>query len=237
MCVVRYFFVSAAAVMVAQTNATDFIQDSKAVVSSRTLYFNNNNRETDAQDQRQTAQGFKVDFSSGYTSGIVGFGLDIQAIAGFNIDGGIDHPTQATSNSMTPVDSDGTPVSSWSRGGGNLKAKVSESELVVGNALSSTLPILVINDGRLFPQTFGGAMLTVKEIPGLTLAAGKLTQTASRASSNYSGLAVAGGAKGSNDLQYRGGDWRPRNDLLLQYYHATLKDYYDQDFLWLSKNF
>ncbi len=229
-----YLLALTASAVSMHVNAAGFIEDSKTTISSRTLYFDNNNRESGSQDQRQTAQGFKADFSSGYTPGIVGFGLDAQAVAGFNLGGGIDHQTKATSNSFTPVDSDGTPVSNWSRGGANVKAKFSKSELVVGNALAPSLPILVINDGRLFPQSFGGTMLTIRDIPDVTLAFGKLTEAASRASSNYSGLAVSGGAKGSNDFQYGGGDWRPRNDLLLQYYHATLRDYYRQDFLGLT---
>lgn len=67
-------------------------------------------------------------------------------------------------------------------------------------------------------------MLTSKEWDGLTLTGGKLTQGASRASSNNSGLAVSGGSKGSNNFTFVGGDWKPRADLLLQYYHSNLEN-------------
>jgi hypothetical protein len=213
--------------------AAGFLEDSKSSVGLRTMYFENDNREAEGPDQRQTAQGARVDFVSGFSQGTVGFGLDVQGLLGLSLGGGIDHQSSATVNTVTPVDSDGSPVSSWTRAGGNLKAKYSKSELAVGTVLAPNLPILVANDSRVMPQNFEGGMLTSKEWDGLTLTGGKLTQGASRASSNYSGLAVSGGSKGSNDFTFVGGDWKPREDLLLQYYHSNLENYYSQDFFGL----
>jgi hypothetical protein len=213
--------------------AAGFLEDSKSSVGLRTLYFENDSREARSADQRQTAQGARVDFVSGFTLGTVGFGLDVQGLLGSSLGGGIDHPSSATVNTVTPVDSNGSPVSSWTRTGGNLKARYSQSELAVGTVLAPNLPILVANDSRVMPQNFEGGMLTSREWDGLILTGGKLTQGASRASSNYSGLSVSGGSKGSNAFTFVGGDWKPRTDLLLQYYHSHLENYYSQDFLGL----
>jgi hypothetical protein len=229
-----------AGVLATQAGAAGFLDDSKATLSSRTLYFEGDPRENPsatgkAQDQRQTTQGFLFNFISGYTPGTVGFGLDVQGMYGLNLSGGIDNrnPNGSTANSISPTSSDGTPVADWARAGANAKVKLSKTELKVGNALQPNLPILVSNDGRLLPQTFQGGIVTSKEIDGLTLTAGKLTKAAGRASTNYDNLSLSGGTKGSNNFQFAGGDYKVTKDLTVQYYYANLEDYYKQQFLGL----
>ncbi len=73
-----------------QAGAAGFIEDSKASVSSRTLYFDNDQRDGGA-DQRETATGLKFNYLSGFTQGVVGFGIDAQALVGFHLDGGRGH--------------------------------------------------------------------------------------------------------------------------------------------------
>ena len=51
----------AVGVMAQQAGAAGFIEDSKASVSSRTMYYNNDNRERGGTDQRETAEGLKFD--------------------------------------------------------------------------------------------------------------------------------------------------------------------------------
>ena len=229
-----------AGVLATQAGAAGFLDDSKATLSSRTLYFEQDPREPSSngakgQDQRQTAQGFLFNFISGYTPGTVGFGLDVQGMYGLNLSGGIDNRAAngSTPNTVSPTSSDGTPVADWARAGANAKVKLSKTELKVGNALQPNLPILVSNDGRLLPQTFQGGIVTSKEIDGLTLTAGKLTKAAGRASSNYDDLSLNAGTKGSNNFQFAGGDYKVTKDLTVQYYYANLEDYYKQHFLGL----
>ncbi|UZJ60243.1 OprD family porin [Pseudomonas sp. KU26590] len=227
-----------AGVLATQAGAAGFLDDSKATLSSRTLYFEQDPRQaasngTKAQDQRQTTQGFLFNFISGYTPGTFGFGLDVQGMYGINLSGGIDNRQANTVNTVSPMSSDGTPDHDWARAGANAKVKISKTELKVGNALQPNLPILVSNDGRLLPQTFEGGIITSKEFDGLTLTAGKLTQAAGRASTNYADLSVQGGTKGSNNFQFAGGDYKVTKDLTVQYYYANLEDYYKQQFLGL----
>jgi len=222
------------AALAQQAGAAGFIEDSKASVSSRTMYFDNDLREgTRASDQRETATGLKFDYLSGFTQGTVGFGLDLQAVVGVHLGGGIDHHSAATSNSFFPTDTDGSSVDSWSRLGGNLKARFSKTELRAGNALAPNLPILVSNDGRLLPAAYEGGVVTSKEIDNVTLTGGQLTQSAGRATSNWSDLSVNGGTKGSDQFRFAGGDWKVTKELTLQYYYANLENYYKQHFLGL----
>lgn len=221
-----------------QAGAAGFLEDSKATISSRTMYFENDTREgRRASDQRETAEGLLFNFNSGYTQGTVGFGLDVQSMWGIHLGGGIDHHTVTTANTFFPTDTDGSSVDQWSRIGGNVKAKISKTELKLGNALAPNLPILVSNDGRLLPQTFGGGTIQSKEFDNITINAGKLTQQAARASSNYSGLSVNGASQDSNNFTFAGADWKVTKDLTLQAYHAQLEDFYKQTFLGLTHVF
>ena len=150
----------AVGVMAQQAGAAGFIEDSKASVSSRTMYFDNDNREGD-EDQREAATGLKFDYKSGFTQGVVGFGIDAQAMVGLHLDGGKGQRPDAN-NSFSPSDSDGSAEHSWSRGSANVKALFSKTEAHLGGALQPNLPILVANDGRLLPQTFEGGTITSK---------------------------------------------------------------------------
>jgi hypothetical protein len=219
-------------VMAQQAGAAGFLEDSKASISSRTLYFDNDFREGTTPNNRETATGLKFDYLSGFTQGTVGFGLDVQALVGIHLDGGRGH--HAAAGGITPTNnSDNSSVDEWSRIGGNAKARFSKTELKIGNALAPSLPILVSNDGRLLPQAFEGGILTSKDLDNVTFTAGQLTKAIGRASSDWSDLSVNGGTEGSDEFRFAGADWKVTKDLTLQYYYANLKDYYKQHFLGL----
>ncbi|MEO4012691.1 OprD family outer membrane porin [Pseudomonas rossensis] len=222
----------AVGVLAQQAGAAGFIEDSKASVSSRTMYYNDDNRDSGGTDQRETAEGLKFDYLSGFTQGTVGFGIDAQALVGIHLDGGKGHHP-ANNNTFFPSDTDGSAVDEWSRAAANVKARFSKTEAHLGGALQPNMPILVANDSRLLPQTFDGGTITSKEIDNVTFNLGQLEHSAGRASSNSTGLAVAGGTQDSNQFRYAGADWKVTKDLTLQYYHSNLKDYYKQDFLGL----
>ncbi|MFQ6573525.1 OprD family porin [Pseudomonas sp. UM16] len=227
----------AVGVLAQQANAAGFVEDSKLSLSSRTMYFDNDNRDVkrDARgrngDNRESGQGFKLDYISGFTEGVVGFGIDAQALWGIHLDGGKGH--HPDNSSFIPSDTDGSAVSQWGRFGANAKARFSKTEAHFGSALAPNLPILVSNDGRLLPQTFEGGTIQSKEIDSLTLNAGQFTHAMGRASSNRTGLSVAGGTQDSNKFQFAGGDWKVSKDLTLQYYYSNLEDFYKQHFLGL----
>lgn len=217
-------------VLAQQAGAAGFVEDSKLSLSSRTMYFDNNNREASSDprpDQRESGQGFKLDYISGFTEGTVGFGVDAQALWGIHLDGGRGYHKSG----FMPDDSDGSSVSQWGRFGANAKARFSKTEAHFGSALSPALPILVANDGRLLPQTFEGATISSKEIDNLTINAGQMTHAMGRASSNRTGLSVNGATADSNKFRYGGLDYKLTPDLTLQYYYSNLEDFYKQHFL------
>lgn len=220
-------------VLAQQAGAAGFVEDSKLSLSSRTMYYDNNNREDHAKpdaerpDQRESGQGFKLDYISGFTQGTVGFGVDAQALWGIHLDGGRGYHKSG----FMPDDSNGSSVNQWARFGANAKARFSKTEVHYGSALAPNLPILVANDGRVLPQTFEGGTIQSKEIDNLTINAGQLTHAMGRASSNRTGLSVNGATADSNKFIYGGLDYKLTPDLTLQYYYSNLKDFYKQHFL------
>ncbi|WP_439857500.1 OprD family porin [Pseudomonas syringae] len=220
-------------VLAQQASAAGFLEDSKASVSSRTLYFDNDFREGTTHNNRETATGLKFDYLSGFTQGTVGFGLDLQGLVGVHLDGGRGNHAAAANGGILPTDSDGSAVNEWSRLGANGKVRFSKTELKVGNALAPNLPILVSNDGRLLPQAFQGGILTSKDLDNVTFTAGQLSKSIGRASSNWTDLSVAGASQSSDEFRFAGADWKVTKDLTLQYYYANLEDFYKQHFLGL----
>lgn len=209
----------------------DFLSDSKATLGMRNFYFNNDNRDGSAAPSKteEWAQGFMLDYKSGYTDGVVGFGVDALGLMGVTLDSG---KGRHVGSSMIPSDSDNRAVDEWSRLGLTGKVKVSKSELRLGT-LMPKLPILVANDGRLLPQTFEGGQITSSEFKDLTLTGGRIEHATGRGSSDQTGLAATGGTRESNAFDFAGGDWKITRDLTVQYYYANLEDYYTQQFFGL----
>lgn len=209
----------------------DFLSDSKATLGMRNFYFNNDNRDGPAAPSKteEWAQGFMLDFKSGYTDGVVGFGVDALGLMGVTLDSG---KGRHVGSNMIPSDSDNRAVDEWSRLGLTGKVKVSKTELRLGT-LMPKLPILVANDGRLLPQTFDGGQITSSEFKDLTLTGGRIEHATGRGSSDRTGLAATGGTRESNAFDFAGGDWKITKDLTAQYYYANLDNYYTQQFFGL----
>jgi hypothetical protein len=209
----------------------DFLIDSKATLGMRNFYFNNDNRDGTAAPSKteEWAQGFMLDFKSGYTDGTIGFGVDALGVMGITLDSG---KGRHVGSSMIPSESDDRAVDEWSRLGLTGKVKMSKTELRYGTLIPK-LPILVANDGRVLPQTFEGGQITSSEFKDLTLTVGRIEHSTGRGSTDQTGLAAMGGTRESNQFDFAGGDWKVTKDLTAQYYYAHLENYYNQQFFGL----
>ena len=221
----------------------DFVNDTKANLQMRNLYFDHDNRQGNSGQHKEWGQGFVLNVQSGFTEGTVGFGLDAVAMLGLRLDGGGKETNRKAGKvdqtrvpgQLFPTKSNGKARSEYSKLGLTAKMRVSETEARIGT-LQPKLPILINNDGRLLPQMFEGGQITSKEIDNLTLTGGLINHAVGRSSTNRSGLAVAGGSAESNKFWFAGGDWQAMPDLKAQYYFAKLEDYYKQNFLGLNHN-
>ena len=159
-----------------QASAAGFIEDSKATLKLRNFYINNDNRDSGtkaagAQSKTEEwGQGFQLDFTSGFTQGTVGFGIDAIGLLGVKLDssaGKHGNPNGANyGGSVFPSDGNHA-VDDFSSLGLTAKAKVSQTELRIGT-LQPKLPVIVSNDGRMLPQTFQGGQITSSEFKDLT---------------------------------------------------------------------
>ncbi|MBP5137840.1 OprD family outer membrane porin, partial [Pseudomonas chlororaphis] len=141
----------AVGVMAQQAGAAGFIEDSKATLGLRNFYINTDNRDADTKasgaqsKQEEWGQGFQLNFTSGYTQGTVGFGLDAIGLLGIKLDsGGGTNGASATSYGGTvfPSESNGKAVDNYSSLGLTAKAKISQTELKLGT-LQPKLPVIV----------------------------------------------------------------------------------------------
>lgn len=178
--------------------AADFISDSKASLSFRNLYMNQDTRHDVSTNATKTndewSQGIILNYQSGFTEGTVGFGLDIYAATGIKLDSG----PYRTPDSF-PTHSNGKSVDSFGKFAPIAKVKVSKTVLQVGS-LMPQLPVIRSNmEGRLLPQIFRGGLITSQEISGLTARVGHIDRVNHRSSSNHDRMQMNVLAKGLRD--------------------------------------
>jgi hypothetical protein len=226
-------------------SAAGFVEDSKATLELRNYYFNQDYRSGAATPSKQEewGQGFILNYTSGFSQGPVGFGLDALGMFGIRLDSGKGTHYNPNSTNQAgfvfPTDNDGRAVNDFSSLGLTAKVRVAKTEAKLGT-LRPKMPILIINDGRLLPETFEGLQITSQDFENITLTGGKVEKVKSRTSSNNENLAIsgAGGASGkrSNKFYFAGIDYKLSPNLLLQYYYGGLEDFYQQHFLGMVHN-
>ena len=219
-----------------------FIEDSKATLTLKNFYYDRNDKNTsnNNSEANEWGQGFIFNYSSGFTEGTVGFGLDAIALVGVRLDGGGragKADRDRTPGALFPLESDGSAVDNYGKAGVTGKVRISKTIAQIGT-LQPKLPVVNINDSRLLPQTYQGGQITSNEIDGLTLVGGQLESTKTRSSTDDIGLRVGGSGSNaeSNKFYYAGGDYKVTDNLTAQYYYANLEDYYKQHFVGLVHN-
>ena len=209
--------------------AQGFVEDSHASLEMRNFYINRDFRQDNAPQSKaeEWAQGFIGRYESGFTEGPVGFGLDAIAEQGIKLDSSRDR----RGTGMLPFGKrNHQPADSYSELGLTGKLRVSQSTLRLGT-LQPTLPVAIYNDTRLLPSTFAGGMLTSQELKGLTLNAGRLTETNLRDSSNREDIGY--GVATTDHFDFAGGTYALTPSLALSYYYGELADIYRQQFVGL----
>ena len=220
---------------VAPMSQAAFFEDSTATFETRNMYFNRDFRDgTSAQQSKRDewAQGFMLNFESGYTDGTVGFGLDALGMLGIKLDSSPDR----TDTGLLPTHDDGKAADEYSKLGLTGKVKVSQTELKIGTLIPE-LPTLQPNDGRILPQTFEGGLLSSKEVKGLTFTGGRLEKAKDRNDTNWEDLALNnkngrfGGSFSADNLDLAGLDYQFTDRITGSYHFAQLDDIYRQHFI------
>ncbi|MGG5870775.1 OprD family porin [Pseudomonas peli] len=213
-----------------------FIDGSSATLTARNYYFSRDFSDIVGPSQQsraeEWAQGFILNFKSGYTEGPVGFGVDAIGLLGIKLDSG----RGRVNTGLLPVQE---AADDYSRLGVTGKLRISKTELKVGE-LQPNLPVLTFSDIRLLPPSYQGVNLSSSEIAGLTLQAGHLNSTSLR---NEAGdekmIAMLGhlpqrGAV-SDAFNYAGGDYAfNAGRSTASAWYGQLEDIYNQRFLGLK---
>ena len=223
------------AALPAHAEESGFVEGAKVNLNLRNFYLNRNfTNPTKAQGKAEEwTQSFILDAKSGFTQGTVGFGMDVLGLYSVKLDGG--KGTGGTQ--LLPLDHDGRPADNFGRTNVAFKAKLSQTEVKVGEWMP-VLPTLRSDDGRSLPQTFRGGQITSKEINGLTLYGGQFRQNSPRDDSSMNDMSMTGKAAFTSDrFNFQGGEY-VFNDKRTQVglWNAELKDIYSQQFINLTHN-
>ncbi|MFR0693607.1 OprD family porin [Enterobacterales bacterium AE_CKDN230030158-1A_HGKHYDSX7] len=206
-----------------QADAKGFVEDAKLDVLLRNMYYDHDGK-NGAADNRDWTQGFLANFSSGYTQGTVGFGVDAFGYLGIKLDAG--GGRAGTGN--LPVDSNGDPKDDYGKAGGALKVRISKTELKFGD-MQPTAPVFAAGGTRLIPQTASGFNLLSSEIEGLDLEAGHFTSgTSPITTARDGGLWAAYAGVETSDVDFVGGKYGITDNLSVSLYGSEFKDIWRQ---------
>ena len=214
----------------------DLVTDSSAELTLRNFYFDRDYKQdpypyTAARDW---AQGIIFNGQSGYTDGTVGFGVDVLAMAGFNLIG--DRADDYARSNLLPVNADNSRDDYYGKIGLTAKAKFKKNELFVGD-LVPRLPTIFSSPARLFPQTYRGARFVSNEITKLQLEGFYVDQVRQRDSIHYSDVGIDNinrrfDRSATTDYFYSfGGAYQLDDAYRIRAYQAELHDIYQQQFL------
>ncbi|NNP68371.1 OprD family outer membrane porin [Acinetobacter sp. Ac_5812] len=158
-----------------QSEAKGLVEDAKGDILFRTGYLNRD-KKNGVKDTSSYAQTAMVKLETGFTQGLVGFGAGIIGDGSFKLGS-----NNNAGNGMIPrerlngKDNTGDTYDHWARGGGFVKARISNTTVTYGTQILD-IPVLASNTTRLVPEYFEGVLATSREIDGLELTAGKFTK-------------------------------------------------------------
>ncbi|MFK0087123.1 OprD family porin [Pseudomonas sp. NPDC090755] len=210
-----------------QAAAKGFVEDSSASLLLRNGFINRDKKHG-TQDQSEWGQAFIGKFSSGYTQGTVGVGVDAFGLYAVRLDGGKGRNGGGGIDFFKPGDGDSptNPQNSphnLARGGAAVKFRISNTVLKYGDQMPE-LPVLQYDDGRLLPESYTGTLLTSREISGLELNAGRFTQEARKSAEGRD----SGGLKSINVF---GGSYKFTENLSASLYTSDVEDVLKKHYL------
>ena len=211
-----------------------FIEGSSLKLNLRNYYMNHDIRSPKADDSKEWGQGFIGKFESGFTQGVVGFGLDAYGLLGLKLDGG----GGTDGSSILPVsDGNGKAPTAFSSAGAALKMRAFDTELKAGDMFLNN-PVIAGGETRMLPQTFRGVSLTNNSFEGWMFEGGQVSFNKPYDQSGMRRLTTTYGDMGdqsSKHLTWAGVSFSGIPEITSNLYGAELKDvwnqyYYDFDY-------
>jgi hypothetical protein len=217
------------------TPTEGFVEGSHLTIDTRNYYMNRDRRDIHTDDSKEWGQGFIGTFTSGYTQGTVGVGLDLNAMLGLKLDGG----GGTDGSSILPYGSgNGKAPGAFSTAGGTLKLRAFDTELKAGDLFLNN-PVIAGGMTRMLPQTFRGVSLANHSLDGWMFEGGQASFTKLYNQSGHRRIGTSYGALPTNadaqHLNWAGAAFSGIPELTSNLYAAELKDvwhqyYYDLEY-------
>ncbi|MGB3125721.1 MAG: OprD family porin [Pseudomonas sp.] len=204
----------------AQDDSKGFVEDSTFSINTRLLNFSRDFRNNDTGKSRvdETGLGFNGLFQSGYTQGTIGVGVDVIGLLGVKLDSG----KGRSGTGLFPTGSDGRSEDDYSKGGGAVKFRISDTVLKVGDQYT-TAPVFASDDSRLLPELPQGISITSNEIKGLKLEGGHFTSSVAQAQTYRDSL-------GLTKTDFIGGVYALTPEVSASLYYAKTEDYWKKTY-------
>lgn len=210
-----------------QAASNGFMEDADLQLFNRNFAFYRNlkNNNPDQQNYRnEWAHGFMGTFTSGFTQGIVGFGVDAFGQVGLKLNSG----KGTTGTGLLPTKSDGQAESEYGLAGGAVKARISETTLAFGQQRPES-PVFATGDARLLPAWATGTSIASDEITDLHVQGGHFYSGSGQDSTNQDGeLSTVYGGTNFDTADYLGGDYTVNDNLSFGLHAAQYEDLWDQ---------
>lgn len=204
-----------------QAESKGFVEDSSLKVLLRHAYMNRDYKDGNA-DKSEWGQSAFGAFSSGFTQGTVGVGVDAFGLYALNLERNEDRSGAQGIDFFKKGDS-GKPADDLSKGGAAIKFRLSSTTLIYGDQMPA-LPVLGADNGRLLPESFTGTLITSKEIKGLELNVGRFTAESRKSAEGRD----SGGLKSINVL---GGSYQFTPQFRAALYASDVEDVLKKQYL------
>ncbi|MCV4263001.1 OprD family porin [Pseudomonas capsici] len=211
-----------------QSEAKGFVDGSTLDLKLRNYYYDRDKKNTTSRDDKDWTQGLWANYSSGYTQGTIGVGVEAFGYFGLKLDG--QKKYSGSGNLVTSAD--GTNQDTLGKAGGAVKFRISKTELKVGDQ-QPTSPVFAVGGSRLLPQTASGISLKSSELTGLDLEAGHFYSGTSQDDTNRSGKIFATYANNfegqeAKSADFIGGKYAITENLGVAFYASKLEDIWNQ---------
>ncbi|AEA66449.1 MULTISPECIES: OprD family porin [Pseudomonas] len=197
-----------------QAESKGFVEDSSLKVLLRNAYINRDYKDGN-EDKAEWGQAAIGTFSSGFTQGTVGVGVDAFGLYALRLDGGKGRSGAGGIDFFKQGDS-GNAADDLSKFGAAVKFRVSNTVLAYGDQMPA-LPVLSYDNSRLLPESYTGTLITSKEIKGLELNAGRFTAESRKSAEGRD----SGGLKSINVL---GGSYQFTEQFKASLYASDVED-------------
>ncbi|SEJ58706.1 outer membrane porin, OprD family [Pseudomonas linyingensis] len=188
-------------------------------------------------DRNTWVQGSILKYSSGYTQGPVGFGLDVAAFNALALESG--KGAVAGGRNRTLTEDDGDVVANWSKVGiADIRMRVSNTELKAGR-FNVRNPVMSFSDTRALPATYEGFALTSEEFRNLYIQVGSFDRASPRVGAGSEKLRTQYTLADitSDRVSFAGFDYKPWAGGQYSAWYSNLEDIWDRYYLGASQEF